>query len=52
MDFLAFRDALREADYDGWATVEQDMYPAPSTSRCPSPGGRASISSIGLGLKG
>jgi inosose dehydratase len=29
VDFLAFRDALREVDYDGWATVEQDMYPAP-----------------------
>ena len=29
VDFLAFRDALREVDYDGLATVEQDMYPAP-----------------------
>ena len=29
VDFVAFRDALGEADYDGWATVEQDMYPAP-----------------------
>src|SRR5262249_57316643 len=29
VDFIAFRDALREAGYDGWATVEQDMYPSP-----------------------
>jgi inosose dehydratase len=29
VDFLAFRDALEEANYDGLATVEQDMYPAP-----------------------
>jgi inosose dehydratase len=29
VDFPAFRDALREVGYDGWATVEQDMYPAP-----------------------
>ena len=29
VDFIAFRDALHQADYDGWATVEQDMYPAP-----------------------
>jgi inosose dehydratase len=28
VDFCAFRDALQEVDYDGWATVEQDMYPA------------------------
>ena len=29
VDFLAFRDVLREMDYDGLAIVEQDMYPAP-----------------------
>jgi inosose dehydratase len=29
VDFLAFRDALREADFSGFAVVEQDMYPAP-----------------------
>ncbi|MBM3773713.1 MAG: TIM barrel protein [Acidobacteria bacterium] len=29
VDFPAFRDVLRQADYNGWATVEQDMYPAP-----------------------
>ncbi len=29
VDFLAFRDVLREIDYTGYAMVEQDMYPAP-----------------------
>jgi inosose dehydratase len=29
VDFHALRDALREFDYNGLATVEQDMYPAP-----------------------
>jgi inosose dehydratase len=29
VDFLAFRDLLREIGYNGTATVEQDMYPAP-----------------------
>ena len=29
VDFLAFRDALREFDFGGFAVVEQDMYPAP-----------------------
>jgi inosose dehydratase len=29
VDFPAFRDLLRELSYNGWATVEQDMYPAP-----------------------
>jgi inosose dehydratase len=29
VDFLAFRDVLREIDYQGFAVVEQDMYPAP-----------------------
>jgi inosose dehydratase len=27
VDFLAFRDLLREIDYNGFAIVEQDMYP-------------------------
>ncbi|HBY94851.1 MAG TPA: hypothetical protein DEP84_12990 [Chloroflexi bacterium] len=30
VDFLAFRDVLREVDFDGWAIVEQDMYPVSS----------------------
>ena len=29
VDFLAFRDVLREVDFDGWVTVEKEMYPAP-----------------------
>jgi len=29
VDFLGFRDVLREIDYLGSAIVEQDMYPAP-----------------------
>ncbi len=29
VDFAAFRDLLCELDYDGYAIVEQDMYPAP-----------------------
>jgi inosose dehydratase len=29
VDFIAFRDVLREINFDGWAIVEQDMYPAP-----------------------
>jgi inosose dehydratase len=29
VDFAAFLEALREVDYDGFAIVEQDMFPAP-----------------------
>ena len=29
VDFLAFRDLLRELDYTGFGMVEQDMFPAP-----------------------
>jgi inosose dehydratase len=29
VDFIAFRNLLREIDYTGYAIVEQDMYPAP-----------------------
>jgi inosose dehydratase len=29
VDFLAFRDVLDKVNYEGWAIVEQDMYPAP-----------------------
>jgi inosose dehydratase len=29
VNFCAFRDALRDTAYDGIATVEQDMFPAP-----------------------
>ena len=30
VDFLAFRDVLRDINYEGWAIVEQDMYPVKS----------------------
>ena len=29
IDFKTFRDVLEEVDFEGWAIVEQDMYPAP-----------------------
>jgi len=29
VNFVAFRDVLREIDFEGFAIVEQDMYPAP-----------------------
>jgi inosose dehydratase len=29
VDFPALRDVLHSINYQGWATVEQDMYPAP-----------------------
>jgi inosose dehydratase len=29
VDFRAFRDVLDKVNYEGWAIVEQDMYPAP-----------------------
>jgi inosose dehydratase len=29
VDFPAFVAALKQINFDGWATVEQDMYPAP-----------------------
>ena len=35
VDFLAFRDVLQEVDYEGWAVVEQDMYPAPFDKHFP-----------------
>jgi inosose dehydratase len=35
VDFLAFRDALQDVGYEGWATVEQDMYPAPHDKPMP-----------------
>jgi inosose dehydratase len=35
VDFSAFRDMLKEIDYDGYAIVEQDMYPAPPEKPLP-----------------
>jgi inosose dehydratase len=50
VDFIAFRDVLREIQYDGWATVEQDMYPAPFDKPLPiAKRTREYLRSIGLG---
>ena len=50
VDFLAFRDVLREVNYDGWAVVEQDMYPAPFDKPLPiAKRNRAYLREIGLG---
>jgi|KNS12BottometaT_FD_k123_43423_3 inosose dehydratase len=50
VDFIAFRDVLREVDYDGWATVEQDMYPAPFDKPLPiAKRTRAYLREIGIG---
>ena len=29
IDFVALKKVMEEVNYDGWATVEQDMFPAP-----------------------
>jgi inosose dehydratase len=50
VDFIAFRDALRELNYDGWATVEQDMFPAPFDKPLPiARRTREYLRAIGLG---
>jgi inosose dehydratase len=50
VDFPAFRDALRDANYEGWATVEQDMYPAPFDKPLPiAQRTRAYLREIGIG---
>jgi inosose dehydratase len=50
VDFIAFRDALREFNYQGLATVEQDMYPAPFDKPLPiAERTREYLQSIGLG---
>ncbi len=50
VDFLAFRDLLKEIGYDGWATVEQDMYPAPFDKPLPiAKRTRAYLRQIGIG---
>jgi inosose dehydratase len=50
VDFIAFRDALREVNYSGLATVEQDMYPAPFDKPMPiAKRTREYLRSIGLG---
>jgi len=35
VNFEAFRDVLKEIDYEGYAIVEQDMYPAPFNKPLP-----------------
>ena len=50
IDFRAFRDVLEEVDYDGWAVVEQDMYPAPFDKPLPiARRTRAYLREIGIG---
>lgn len=50
VDFPAFRDALRELNYQGLATVEQDMYPAPFDKPLPiARRTRAYLREIGIG---
>jgi inosose dehydratase len=50
VDFVAFRDVLREINYDGWAIVEQDMYPAPFDKPLPiATRNRAYLRELGLG---
>jgi inosose dehydratase len=50
VDFIGLRDALQAVDYDGWAIVEQDMYPAPPDKPLPiAKRMRAYFKHIGLG---
>ena len=50
VDFLAFRDVLREVNYTGWAIVEQDMYPAPFDKPLPiAKRNRVYLREIGIG---
>jgi inosose dehydratase len=50
VDFPAFRDALRDVNYNGWAIVEQDMYPAPFDKPLPiARRTRAYLREIGIG---
>lgn len=50
VDFPALRDLLAEMSYDGFAIVEQDMYPAPFDSPLPiAKRTRAYFKQIGLG---
>jgi inosose dehydratase len=50
VNFHAFRDVLREANFTGWAIVEQDMYPAPFDKPLPiAKRTREYLHSIGIG---
>ncbi|MFQ6018135.1 MAG: sugar phosphate isomerase/epimerase family protein [Kiloniellaceae bacterium] len=50
VDFLGFRDVLHLIGYEGWVTVEQDMYPAPFDKPLPiAKRTRAYLREIGIG---
>jgi inosose dehydratase len=50
LDYAAFRDVLLEIDYDGFAIVEQDMYPAEFDKPLPiAKRTRAYLREIGIG---
>jgi inosose dehydratase len=50
IDYPALRDVLVEVDYQGWAIVEQDMYPAPVDKPLPiAKRTRAYLREIGIG---
>ena len=50
VDFAAFRDVLRDINYEGWAIVEQDMYPAPFDKPLPiARRNRAYLRELGIG---
>jgi len=50
VDFLALAQLLKAKSYDGWATVEQDMFPAPFDQPLPiARSTRAYLKEIGLG---
>jgi len=49
-DYLALRDVLEEVDFNGFAIVEQDMYPAPFDKPLPiAKRTRAYLREIGMG---
>jgi inosose dehydratase len=50
VNFKAFRDVLDSVNYQGWAIVEQDMYPAPFDKPLPiAKRTRAYLKQIGIG---
>ncbi len=50
VDFKAFRGVLNDANYQGWAIVEQDMYPAPLEKPLPiAKRTREYLKAIGIG---
>jgi inosose dehydratase len=50
VDFIAFRDVLKDIQWSGWACVEQDMYPAPFDKPLPiAKRTRKYLHSIGIG---